>query len=103
MRRFLTVLLILALPLTQAGAQLHALADAQYELASMQGGGKGAPPLDHPLAKCLAFHAVDNVLSCPPVVLEAQRFDAPLFAPVLWSFLSSPRIAFDARAPPRIS
>jgi hypothetical protein len=102
-RRFLTVLLVLALPLAQAGAQLHALAHAAHDLASMQGGAEDAPPLDHPLAKCLVFHAADNMLSSSPVVFEAQRFDAPLFAPVLWSFLSLPRIAFDARAPPKIS
>jgi len=103
MRRFLTVLLILALPLAQAGAHLHALAHAAYDLASMQGGGKGAPPVDHPLAKCLVLHAVDNALSGPPVMFEVPRFDAPLFASVPWSFLSSPRIAFDARAPPTLS
>ena len=106
MRRILTLLVVLALPLAQAGASLHALAHAayaEYEVENIQCGGKGAPPLDHPLSKCLAFHAVDNVLSGPPAAFEAPRFDAPLFSSVPWLFLTSPRIVFDARAPPAIS
>lgn len=103
MHRFLTVLLILALPLAQAGAQLHALAHAQYDLASMQGDGKGVPPLDHSFAKCLVFHAVDSVLTGLTALFEAPRFDAPLFSSVRWLYLSSPRIVFAARAPPTFS
>lgn len=104
MRRALRHLLIaLSLLFTQQAAQWHALSHLGHDLKAAALGEERAPPVGHPAAQCLAFHALDSALpilalACesPRVVLSAiTRFTLPLLHP--------PRIVFDSRAPPTLS
>jgi len=97
------LLVAASLMFAQQGELLHALSHAGHDLAVAEHGKKNAPPLDHRVEVCVAFHAVGSAL------LDAgHSIDLPRIAPVSVAllglpFLASPRIEFDSRAPPLFS
>ena len=104
MRRALNHLLIgLALLVTQQGAQVHVLSHLGHDVAAAQRGEKNAPPVGHSAEKCIAFHALGSALPSGAFAFEPPRTEQPAVAHLGLSFLSSPRIAFDSRAPPAFS
>ncbi len=57
------LLIAVALVFTQQAAQLHALSHVQHDMAKAERSGKCVPPFNHPAELCIAYHAVDSVLS----------------------------------------
>jgi hypothetical protein len=102
LQRILFALLLLC---AQQAAQLHALSHLAHDLKLAQGdnSGKGVPPLNHPAEQCIAFHAVDTVIVAVALLLEPERIAPPSVAPDALPPDRSPRIVFDARAPPAFS
>ena len=99
MNRTLRHLLIAAaLVFGQQAAQLHALSHFKQDVAGC--GGKCAPPLGHPAAQCLAFHAVDSALPNFAPTIDPPRVALPVTASVALPLPFPPRIEFDSRAPP---
>ena len=102
MKRTLRHLFIAAaLVFGQQAAQLHALSHLKQDVAACD--GKCAPPLGHPAAQCLAFHAVDSALPNFTSAMDPPRVTLPVTTPVALPLPFPPRIAFDSRAPPLIS
>ena len=97
------VLLALALLCSQQAAQLHALSHTARDLTVALGGEKSAPPLGHPAAQCIAFHAIDSALSDIAPLLVAQHAVPSLVASFSLPPPFAPRIVFDSRAPPSLS
>lgn len=104
MKRAACRLLIAAsLVLAQQGVLLHALSHLRHDLAVAERGEKGAPPLNHAIEVCVAFHAVGSALLNAGLGIEPPRI-APLTAASFGLPLpTSPRIEFDSRAPPLLS
>lgn len=103
LHRLYALLLVLALALAQSGSHLHALAHAMHEIASVEAGAKGAPPLDHAAEKCLFFQAIGSAISgaapmarVAPEPIQSPRIEAANFA-------AASAVPFHSRAPPRIS
>ena len=92
-----------ALVFAQQAAQLHALSHIKRDLAMAERGGKGAPPINHPAEKCIAYHAVDSVLPALALAIDPPRIALPTVASVELPLPFSPRIEFDSRAPPVLS
>jgi hypothetical protein len=104
MNRTLRHLLVAAaLVFAQQAAQLHALSHTQRDLAMAERGGKCVPPVSHPAEQCIAYHAVDSVLSGPAPTLAPPRVPLPAVARVTLPLPLPPRIEFDSRAPPLLS
>lgn len=102
MNRTLRHLLIAAaLVFGQHAAQLHALSHLKQDTAECD--GKCAPPLGHPAAQCLAFHAVDSALPNFALTIDPPRVALPAFALSALPLAFPPRIEFDPRAPPVFS
>jgi len=104
MRRVARNLLIAAsLVLAQQGELLHALSHVGHDLAVAEHGEKGAPPLNHSVDVCVAFHAIGSALLDAGLNFEPEK-SAPLTVGFSgFPLLASPRIEFDSRAPPRFS
>ena len=92
------LLIAAALVFAQQAAQLHALSHLKQDLIKAERGGKCVPPVNHPAEQCIAFHAVDSVLS--NLALEPVRVVLPVLALVVLPPPFPPRIEFDSRAPP---
>jgi hypothetical protein len=104
MSRFLRHLLIVAVLLFgQHAAQLHAFSHLPQDPGGAERGQKGAPPLTHPAAQCLAFHAVDSALPNLAVLPKPPRMAPPPTAYFVLPLPFQPRIQFDSRAPPALS
>jgi len=102
MKRTLRHLLVAAtLVFGQQAAQLHALSHLKQDVAACD--GKCAPPLGHPAAQCLAFHAVDSALPTLGLALDLPQIALPAIASVTLPLPFAPRIEFDSRAPPVLS
>jgi hypothetical protein len=95
------LLVAAALVFGQQAAQLHALSHLEQDLAGCE--GKCAPPLSHPAAQCLAFHAVDSALTNSSPAIDPPRVALPAVAPTTLPLPFPPRIEFDSRAPPLLS
>lgn len=95
------LLVVAALVFGQQAAQLHALSHFKQDLAECD--GKCLPPLGHPAAQCLAFHAVDSALPTLGLALDLPRIAPPTIASVTLPLPFAPRIEFDSRAPPVLS
>ena len=96
-------LIMLALVMAQRAAQLHALSHLARDIALVEHGGKGVPPIGHRAEQCIAFHAVDSVLPSVALLAEPPRIDPQADASFPASILLPPRIVFDSRAPPVLS
>jgi len=92
-----------ALVFAQQAAQLHALSHLKHDLIRAERGGQCVPPINHPAEQCVAFHAVDSVLSSVVLSVNPLRVALPAVAAFALPLPFSPRIAFDSRAPPPIS
>jgi len=92
------LLIAAALVFAQQAAQLHALSHLKQDLIKAERGGKCVPPVNHPAEQCIAFHAVDSVLS--NLALEPVRVVLPVLALAALPLPYPPRIEFDSRAPP---
>ncbi len=104
MHRTLRLTLIsLALVIAQQAAQLHALSHLAHDIALVENGGMGVPPVGHPAEQCIAFHAVDSALPGGALLAEPPRFAPQADASFPASILFPPRIVFDSRAPPALS
>ena len=104
MNRTLRHLLIaLALLFGQQAAQLHAFSHLARDQPQVAGGEKSVPPVGHPAAQCLMFHAVDNALPTQLAQFEPVRAAPPAPAHVTLPLPLPPRIEFDSRAPPVLS
>lgn len=104
MNRTLRHLLIAAaLVFAQQAAQLHALSHLKQDLIKAERGGKCVPPVNHPAEQCIAFHAVDSMLSNLALALEPVRVVLPVLALAALPLPFPPRIEFDSRAPPVLS
>jgi hypothetical protein len=104
MNRTLRLLLIAAaLVFAQQAAQLHALSHFKQDPIKAERGGKCVPPVSHPAEQCIAFHAVDSVLSNLALAIEPVRVVLPVLALAVLPLPSPPRIEFDSRAPPVFS
>jgi hypothetical protein len=102
MNRSLRHLLIAAaLVFGQQAAQLHALSHLKQDVAECA--GKCAPPLGHPVAQCLAFHAVDSALPNFAPAIDPSWVALPAIALAALPLPFAPRIEFDSRAPPVLS
>jgi len=97
------VFFALALLVSQHAAQMHALSHLSYDLALAKHGEKGAPPLNHPIEKCVAYHAVGTGISNTSAALGLSCITPPLVAQFVVPLLFPPRIVFDSRAPPALS
>lgn len=97
------ILLGLALLVAQQAAQLHGLSHLRHELAVAKSGEKKAPPLGHPAEQCVAHHAVGSALPNVQLAFEPPRLASPAVAAFQVLLISSPRLAFDSRAPPALS
>jgi len=96
-------LIALALVFAQQAAQLHALSHLARDIALVENGGMGAPPVGHPAEQCIAFHAVDSALPSAALLAEPPRIAPQADASIPASILFPPRIVFDSRAPPVLS
>lgn len=97
------LLIAAALVFAQQGVLLHALSHLGHDLAVAEHGEKGAPPLNHSIEVCVAFHAVGSALPNAGLAVEPPRI-APLAAAFFGVPLAaSPRIEFDSRAPPLLA
>jgi hypothetical protein len=104
MNRTLRYLLIAAaLVFAQQAAQLHILAHFKHDPIKSERGGKCVPPVNHPAEQCIAFHAVDSVLSNLALGIEPVRVVLPVLALAVLPPPFPPRIEFDSRAPPALS
>ena len=104
MNRTLRHLLIAAtLVLAQQAAQLHALSHFKQDFIKAERGGKCVPPVSHPAEQCIAFHAVDSVLSNLALTIEPVQVVLPVLALAVLPLPFPPRIEFDSRAPPVLS
>jgi hypothetical protein len=103
MSRVLQMFFALALLLTQYAAQTHSLSHLGHELAVAKHGEKGAPPLGHPIEKCIAFHALDGAISSSSAAPESFCVATPPAAQFVVLVPFPPRIVFDSRAPPALS
>jgi len=104
MNRTLRYLLIAAaLVFAQQAAQLHVLAHFKHDPIKSERGGKCVPPVNHPAEQCIAFHAVDSMLSNLALALEPVRVVLPVLALAVLPLQFPPRIGFDSRAPPVLS
>jgi hypothetical protein len=102
MKRTLRHLLVAAaLVLGQQAAQLHALSHLKQDAAGCD--GKCGPPVGHPAAQCLAFHAVDSALPNFAPAMDPPRVALPVTRSLALPLPFPPRIEFDSRAPPLIS
>ena len=102
MNRTLRHLLIAAaLVFGQQAAQLHALSHFKQDAAEC--GGKCAPPVSHPAAQCLAFHAVDSALPNFAPSIDPPRVAVPSLGSFALLLPFASRIEFDSRAPPLVS
>jgi len=97
------LLLAAALVFTQQAAQLHALSHVQHDMAKAERSGKCVPPFNHPAELCIAYHAVDSVLSALAPAIDPPRVALPAIASVALPLPFAPRIEFDSRAPPVLS
>jgi len=97
------VLIALALVFAQQAAQLHALSHLGHDLASARWGEKSAPPVSHPAAQCLLFHAVDSVLHNTAVAPDPACAQPTHFTYFTLPLPFAPRIEFHSRAPPALS
>jgi len=104
MNRTLRYLLIAAaLVFAQQAAQLHALSHLKQDLIKAERGGKYVPPVGHPAELCIAFHAIDSVLSALAAAVDPVRAALPVIALAALPLPFPPRIEFDPRAPPVLS
>ena len=104
MRHTLRHLLIaVALVFAQQAAQLHVLSHLKRDVVMAERGGKCVPPVNHPAEQCIAFHAVDSVLSNLALTIEPVRVVLPVLALAVLPLPFPPRIEFDSRAPPVLS
>ncbi len=95
------VLIAAALLFAQQAAQLHAFAHVPNGPA---GGEKsGLPPIGHPAAQCLAFHAVDSALPSLAASAALVQSAPPTRSQFVLPLPFLPRIEFDSRAPPALS
>ena len=97
------LLIALLLLCGQQAAQLHALSHSGQDLNRVAGREKGAPPVGHPAAQCLLYHAIDSVLPNPAFSLEPVCVAPPAPLQVALPLPLPPRTAFDSRAPPVLS
>jgi hypothetical protein len=97
------LLFALALLFTQQAAQLHALSHLGHDLKAAALGEERAPPVGHPAAQCVAFHALDSALPILAFSLEPPRAARSAVARFTLPQLHPPRIVFDSRAPPALS
>ncbi len=98
----LRLLLAFALAFAGSAAQLHALAHAQYDLASASDaqGDKAPAPLKHSTEQCLVVHALDGTEAAYAPPLEPEQFTTPAVLPKVAPRGESPALAFRSRAPP---
>ncbi len=96
-------LIALALVFAQQAAQLHLLSHLARDIALIENGGMGVPPIGHPAELCIAFHAVDSALPSMALLAEPPRIAPQADASFPASILFPPRIVFDSRAPPALS
>ncbi|MGB5080179.1 MAG: hypothetical protein WBO23_05490 [Burkholderiales bacterium] len=102
-RTFRHLLLAATLVFAQQAAQLHALAHFKHDLIKAERGGQCVPPVSHPAAQCIAFHAIDSVLAALAPAIDSIQIALPAIGPVALPLPSPPRIEFDSRAPPVLS
>jgi hypothetical protein len=103
MSRILQVFFALTLLLSQYAAQMHSLSHLGHELAVAEHGEKSAPPLGHPIEKCIAFHALYGAITSSSAGHEPFCVTAPFDAQFVVFLPFPPRIVFDPRAPPVLS
>ncbi len=104
MHRTLRHLLIaLALLFGQQAAQSHALSHLGQAHVCEKGAAKGPCPAGHPVAQCLAFHAMDSALPSLASALDLHHVAPVAPAPFALPLPFSPRIEFESRAPPVLS
>lgn len=103
MSRVLQIFFCLTLLLSQFAAQTHSLSHLGHELAVAEHGEKGAPPLGHPIEKCIAFHALGGAISSGSAAPESICVAVPPAAQFVVLLPFPPRIVFDSRAPPALS
>jgi hypothetical protein len=103
MSRVLQIFFCLALLLAQHAGQMHALSHLDHELAVAEHGEKKAPPLGHPIEKCIAFHALDGTLTTSSAASAPFCVAIPAAAQFVVPLPFPPRIEFDSRAPPALS
>jgi hypothetical protein len=103
MSRVLQIFFALTLLLSQVAAQMHSLSHLGHELAVAQHGEKSAPPLGHPIEKCIAFHALDGAISSSSAAHGPFCVATPSDAQFAAFLPFPPRIVFDSRAPPALS
>jgi len=103
MNRALQIIVVLSLLFAQYAGQMHSMSHLRHELAVAEHGEKSAPPLGHAIEKCVAFHAVQGVITGGVAVIAAPCVDMPAEAPFQIALPFHPRIVFDSRAPPALS
>jgi hypothetical protein len=103
MSRVLQIFFCLTLLLSQYAAQTHTLSHLSHELAVAEHGEEGAPPLGHPIEKCIAFHALGGAISGSSATPGPICVATPTPAQFVISLPFPPRIVFDSRAPPALS
>jgi hypothetical protein len=97
------VLIALALLLAQQASQLHALTHLVRDIHLAERGEKGAPPVGHPAAQCLAFHAIDSALHGLVPALDPARIPPPTAQYFVLPLPLLARVPFNSRAPPILS